>query len=272
MKKIRTGRLLIAALLLLLFCQPAAFAAEWYRVLVDKGNHPPQTVMDEVWKSIRVTGDLFARHKLILPEIVTIRVATTRESYARALMHYFNYSQAQADKYAELSAGVSAHTLPVVVLNGQYAGQFASTLPHELFHQAQRQLATVNTPKWITEGSAELFEKMALHQAGREVFAQSVQRVRNRLRQEPALPTVRQVVYDWDAMFQQGRGGAIYNMATLMVWYLVDQQGFDGVVYFYQLIHQGVTPDEAFLNAFHVTPALYYQDFEKELPRLLLQP
>jgi hypothetical protein len=30
-----------------------------------------------------------------------------------------------------------------------------------------------------------------------------------------------------------------------------------------------VAVDEAFLNAFHVTPSLFYQDFEAKLPQLL---
>ena len=265
----RSGRVLWIVCVLLLLCQPVGLAAEWYKVLVDKGNHPPQPVMDEVWRSIRVTGDLFARYKLILPEIVTIRVTTTQDSYAKALMHYLNASPAQAADYARLSAGISTHSQPLVILNGYCSQQFISTLPHEIFHQAQRQLATVNTPKWITEGSAELFERMALHQAGRGVYSQYIRGVMNRLRQAGPLPSVRQVVSDWDAMFQQGKGGVIYNMATLMVWYLADQQGFEGVVYYYQLIHQGVSQDEAFLTAFHVTPALFYQDFEANLPRLL---
>lgn len=265
----RICKALLMAFLMVAVSQPAVFAAQWYTVLVDKGDHPPKPVMDEVWKSIRVTGDLFARYKLILPEIVTIRVATTQESYARALTHYFNYPPAQAASMAKLSAGVSAHGRPLVVLNGHYSGGFSSTLPHEMFHQAQRQLATVNTPTWITEGSAELFEKLAMHQAGKGVYSQYIQGVRARLRQAGALPSVHQLVNDWAAMFQQGKGGVIYNMATLMVWYLADQQGFDGVVYYYQLIHQGTSPDEAFLAAFHVTPALFYQDFQANLPRLL---
>jgi hypothetical protein len=255
--------------LILLLTQQIAFAAQWYQIRIDKNDHPTQPVMDEVTRSLRVTGELFTRYKLILPEIVTIRVATTQDSYARALMHYLKASPAQAAELAKLSAGVSIHSYPVVILNGHYSNGFASTLPHEMFHQAQRQLATVNAPTWITEGSAELFEKLALHQAGRGVYSQYIRSVKQRLRQEGSLPTVRQVVSDWAAMFKQGKGGVIYNMATLMVWYLADQQGFDGVVYFYQLMHQGVAQDEAFLSAFHVTPALFYEDFQANLPRLL---
>ena len=175
----RKVRLLVLVALLVTVCQSSVFAAQWYTLLVDKGNHPPQPVMDEVWKSIRVTGELFTRYKLILPEIVTIRVATTQDSYARALMHYFSASPAEAAQYAKLSAGMSSTTRPVVILNGHYADGFASTLPHELFHQAQRQLATTSTPTWITEGSAELFEKLALHQAGKGVFVQYIQGVKN---------------------------------------------------------------------------------------------
>ncbi len=266
----RVHRLIVFSLFVLIVSwMPAVFAAQWYTLLVDKGNHPPQPVMDEVWKSIRVTGELFTRYKLILPEIVTIRVATTQDSYARALMHYFNASPTEAAQYAKLSAGMSSNSRPVVILNGHYADGFASTLPHELFHQAQRQLATTSTPIWITEGSAELFEKLALHQAGKGVFAQYIQGVKARLRQAGALPSVAQVVTNWSAMFQQGKGGVIYNMATLMVWYLADQQGFDGVVYYYQLIHQGVRPEDAFVTAFQVTPALFYQDFQAKLPQLI---
>ncbi len=255
---------------LLMVCQPVASAAQWYTLRVDKGNHPPQPVMDEVYLSIRMTGDLFTRYKLILPEIVTIRVTTTADSYARALSYYLKSSPAQASQLAKLSAGVSTHAYPLVILNGQYSNQFISTLPHEMFHQAQRQLANiVQVPTWLTEGSAELFGKLALHQANRGVYSQYIRGVKMRLRQAGTLPNVRQVVSNWDAMFKQGQGGVIYNMATLMVWYLADQQGFEGVVYYYQLIHQGVAVDEAFLNAFHVTPSLFYQDFEVKLPQLL---
>lgn len=265
----RVWRWLLTLCFVLLAWQPVASAAQWYTVRVDKGNHPPQTVMDEVYLSIRTTGDLFTRYKLILPEIVTIRVTTNGESYARALSYYLKASPAQASQMAKLSAGVSTHAYPLVILNGQYSQQFISTLPHEMFHQAQRQLATIHTPTWLTEGSAELFEKLALHQANRGVYSQYIRGVKQRLRQAGTLPSVRQVVSDWDALFKQGQGGVIYNMATLMVWYLADQQGFEGVVYFYQLIHQGVSPDEAFLGAFHVTPSLFYQDFAAKLPQLL---
>ena len=95
-----------------------ASAAQWYTLRVDKGNHPPQPVMDEVYLSIRTTGDLFTRYKLILPEIVTIRVTTTADSYARTLSYYLKASPDQAAQLAKLSAGVSTHAYPLVILNG----------------------------------------------------------------------------------------------------------------------------------------------------------
>ena len=44
----RKLRLLVLVALLVAVFQSSAFAAQWYTLLVDKGNHPPQPVMDEV--------------------------------------------------------------------------------------------------------------------------------------------------------------------------------------------------------------------------------
>lgn len=271
------SRHILRALLFLVLLAPApAAASNWCRLAPD-ANLSPQS-LEYAQKAVDVTGDLFEKHGIVIRKPVTVYLARDRESYARLWQAQTGQSAELARKQAELSGGVSVGGKPVVIINAPSLVSLQEAfrvIPHELFHQAQHQMGGdanyAGMPKWVWEGSAEVFQHMANEAAGIRTMRESREIVLRRLRTVRNLPDVTQYVTNqgWDALYMAGKGPLVYDSAILMVDYLVEEQGFDIFVYFMQLLYRGTSPDTAFRTAFRVTPGIFYGEFRRHLSSLL---
>ncbi|WP_041437989.1 hypothetical protein [Thermodesulfobium narugense] len=52
----------------------------------------------------------------------------------------------------------------------------------------------------------------------------------------------------------------VYQMAVLMTYKLIQGNGFENVIYFYQLLHSGVPVNKIFLTAFKVPMSYFLND------------
>jgi hypothetical protein len=60
----------------------------------------------------------------------------------------------------------------------------------------------------------------------------------------------------------------IYAMSVVMAYRLIQDNGFENVVFFYQLLHSGSNPDNAFVAAFRVPMAWFLSDMNVYFDRL----
>ena len=60
----------------------------------------------------------------------------------------------------------------------------------------------------------------------------------------------------------------IYSMAEVMAARLVQDNGFENIVFFYQLLHNGTDRDKAFMAAFRVPMAWFLSDMNDYFDRL----
>jgi len=266
LKPILRMRLLVFLLALLAMPSPA-FAAEWVKIVYDR--EVPALARANIEKAVGTVADLLAKHNLVLRDQVTVLVTADAESYIQARMLYLKEPRAVAEKEAKYTAGVSAVGKPLIILKGSPALNTSATeafrvLPHEIFHQVQSQYGQAQTAIWLTEGTPEVFQFVAREAAGLEKVSDNIRAAEQRIRQAPAIPDARQLAsYDyhvWDAMMQKY---PVYQMAVLMTYKLIQDNGFENVVFFYQLLHSGTPADRAFLAAFKVPMAWFLSDMNE---------
>ena len=116
---------------------------------------------------------------------------------------------------------------------------------------------------WMTEGPPELFKFLALETAGIRSVKDSVKMTETSISMKGVkIPDVRQLAsYDyttWESLGLQRY--PVYQMAGLMTYHLVGDKGFEKVILFYQLLHDGNNPDKAFVSAFGVQMSQFLDD------------
>jgi len=262
-----------------------AWAASWGKLVYD--TEVSSQTRENFQKAVDAVDELFTKYKIVLSNPITMVVAgNDAESYIRALMVYAHVSRAVAeDAVKRITLGESDHKQPLVIIrylptrqltpqgtsylvNNPEEGFFA--LPHEVWHQVKNQYSPVRTVNWLMEGPPELFKFMALETAGIRRVTDSVQRTEQSIRKAAEIPDTRQLAsYDYKAWqsFAQKKY-PVYHMAALMTYRLVGDNGFEKVIFFYQLLHNGSDPDKAFITAFGVQMSDFLTDMNDYFNKL----
>ena len=258
----------VAALILGLFISLSclqADAAERSWVKVRSGDEIPLAMSKNLDDCLDTVADLLTQYHIYLSQPITIIVTADADSYSKVLMSY-GYSRQAAEQTAKNSAAVSLNNSPIIILKGTRTltdnkQEIFRVVPHEIFHQVQRQWGKLRTVTWMVEGAPELFRMKASEQAGLAPAAVYLAVEQSRVKQAKALPSAREIGNRDYQIFSSlsAKGYPVYSMSTLMMAKLVDQAGFDKVVYFYQQLHYGVDPDKAFISVFRV-PMIYFLD------------
>ena len=267
-------RFFVVALLILFsgVISPASAWASWVNVVYDQ-EVPPQT-RQNVQRAVDTTADLLTKYKITLSQEVTVVVTANEASYAQALMFYAKIPKDKAEAMAKYTGGESLGDKPMVILKGSPALQNSAVevfrvLPHDLFHQVQRQYGHTQTVNWLVEGTPEVFQLVAREEAGLGKVADNIRLAENVIRLAKDIPDARQLAnYDyktWDALMQQY---PIYQMSVVMAYKLIQDNGFENVVFFYQLLHGGSSPDKAFAAAFRAPMAWFLSDMNAYFDRI----
>jgi hypothetical protein len=266
-------RIFFAIILLVAAFSAQAFAATWAEVSYDR-EVPPQT-RQNIEKAIDTVADLLTKHKIVLSYKISIIVTADAQSYAQALMLYGKLPRAKAEEAARYSAGESLGNKPIIIMKGTprlntVPEESFRVLPHEIFHQVQRQYGKIGTVNWLLEGTPEAFQCVAREAAGFGTMNECVRQAEQRIRQAAAIPDARQLANDnyqtWTYLMQHYP--IIYAMAVVMAARLVQDNGFENIVFFYQLLHNGTDRDKAFITAFRVPMAWFLKDMNEYFDRL----
>ena len=262
-------------IILALFCLFATAAAgpasaaerSWVKVSYYPGA--TQQLRDNVDASLDTVADLLAEYRIYLTQPITVIVTADREGYVQVLMSY-GYTREVADKTAQHTSAVSLNQRPVIILQGTESlhnkrQEVYRVLPHEIFHQVQRQWGRLDTVTWMVEAAPELFQIKAADRAGQIPAAVSLAIQQQRVIRAKALPSSRQLGSKDYKVFSSlsAQGYPVYPMSTLMLHKLTEDAGFDKVVYYYQLLHHGGDPDKAFLSVFNVPMEWFLNDMDK---------
>jgi len=262
-----------------------AWAGSWGKLVYD--TEVSSQTKENFQKAVDAMDELFTKYKIVLSDPITMVVAgNDAESYIRALMAYAHVSRAVAeDKVRLVALGQSVTGVPIIVIrytptrqltpqgtsypvNNPEEGFF--TLPHEVFHLVENQGSPIRAVNWLKEGPAELFKFMALETAGIRKVTDSVQQYEQVIRRAAEIPDHRQLAsYDyktWTSLSRQKY--PVYHMAALMTYRLVGDTGFEKMILFYQLLHNGSDPDKAFITAFGVQMSDFLTDMNDYFNRL----
>lgn len=251
---------------------PAVTSASWANLVYDQ--EVSLQTRQNIQRAVDTTADLLTKYKITLSQEVTVVVAADEASYVQALMFYAKIPREKAELMAKYTGGESLGNKPMIIMKGSpllqnSVAEAFRVLPHELFHQVQRQYGHTQTVNWLVEGTPEVFQLVAREEAGLGKVTDNIRRAENVIHRAQAIPDARQLAnYDyktWDALMQQY---PIYAMSVVMAYRLIQDNGFENVVFFYQLLHSGRSPDNAFVAAFRVPMAWFLSDMNAYFERL----
>ena len=228
----------------------------------------PQQTREHAERCLDIVAELLTEYEIYLPQPISLIVTADTEGYIQTLMSY-GYSRADAEIKAANSAGVSLNQRPVILIKGtealfQNQQEIFRVLPHEIFHQVQRQWGRLDTVTWLVEGAPELFRIKALSRAGFGPEALFLILEEQKIRHGKMLPSALQLGSKDYHVFSQlaAQKYPVYAMSTLMLNKLVEDVGFEKLVYFYQLLHHGVSPEKAFQSVFRVPMGWFLKDMD----------
>ena len=262
-KKLRI--ILLITLLLMAALPVHSFAVAWAELVYD-ADVPPK-IRENIEKAVDTVADLLTKYNIVLRYNITVVVTANTESYIQARMFYGKESRAKAEEGAKYSAGVSLGNKPIIIIKGSpqlnaNPAEAFRVLPHEIFHQVQDQYGKTNTVNWLLEGTPEAFQFVARETAGFGKVNDYVRRAEQKIRQAPEIPDARQLAdynyQNYTSLIQKGY--PVYQMSVVMAARLVQDNGFENVIFFYQLLHNGSDPDKAFVSAFRVPMAWFLSD------------
>jgi hypothetical protein len=263
----------IIGLCLALASLPAA-AAERSWIKVQYRLDPPPALIANLENCLDTVADLLSDYRIYLPQPMTVVVTADPEGYIQALVSY-GFTRQDAEKRAQYTAAVSLGSRPVIVIKGSEAlvknkQEVYRVLPHEIFHQVQRQWARLNTVTWMVEGAPELFRIKATERAGIAPAAVLLALEQQRVRHAKMIPSAHEIGSQDYTVFSglAAKGYPVYPMSTVMLGKLADDAGFDKVVYFYQQLHHGVSPDKAFESVFRVPMKWFLTDMDRYFSEL----
>jgi hypothetical protein len=265
-------RIFFAIILLMAFFSAQSFAATWAEVSYDR-EVPPGT-RQNIEKAADTVADLLTKHKIVLSDKISILVTADAESYIQARMLYAKETRAQAAERAKYSAGVSVGDRHIIIMKGTprlntVPEESFRVMPHEIFHQVQNQYGKTHIVNWLLEGTPEVFQCVAKEAAGFGTVNDCIGQAEQRIRQAASIPDVRQLAnynyQTWSSLMQRY---PIYDMSVVMAARLVQDNGFENIVFFYQLLHNGTNRDKAFISAFRVPMAWFLSDMNDYFDRL----
>ena len=272
-----TGKLppiILLAMLLLLALSPVhAFAAAWADIVYE-ADVPPKT-RENVAKAVDSVADLLTQYNIALRNNITVVITADTEGYIQARMFYAKESRAKAEEVAKYSGGVSLGGKHIIIIKGTpqlnaHPAEAFRILPHEIFHQVQSQYGKTSTVNWLVEGTPEAFQFAAREKAGFGKESDYIRQAEEEIRQAPEIPDARQLAdynyQSYTALVQKGY--PVYQMSVVMATRLVQDNGFENIIFFYQLLHNGTAPDHAFLSAFRVPMAWFLSDMNAYFDKL----
>lgn len=256
--------LLISLLLMVVFSAHAS-AASWAEIIYDAGV-PPKT-RENVERAINAVDEKLTQYQIYLRYNIKIVVTANYDSFLAAWMRYGEMSRAEAEKGVKGSAGASVGHKPIILIRGRRAlnenpEEAFRLLPHEIFHQLQSQGYGKTLVPWLTEGSADFFMLGVLDTAGFGKVDDFIREAEDRICQVPAILDVRELAdynyQSYTALAQKGY--PVYEMSAVMAARLVQDNGFEKILLFYQLLHQGTARNKAFLTAFRLPSAQFLSE------------
>ena len=259
--------------LLLMAGSPICSFANWCDLVYD-ADVPPKA-REHIAKALDTTADLLVKYNIALPKKITVVVTADSESYVKALMLYGKESRTKAEEHAEYSGGISLGDKSIIILKGTpqlnaNPAESFRVLPHEIFHQVQRQYGKTSTVNWLVEGTPEAFQFTAREVAGFGTVRDYIRQAEEKIRQSPEIPDARQLAdykyHNYTSLVQKGYPA--YTMSVIMATRLVQDNGFENIIFFYQLLHKGIAPDKAFLAAFRVPMAWFLSDMNEFFDKL----
>lgn len=265
-KKLHIMLLIIVTLLAVYPIQ--SVAASWAEPIYDAGV--PAKIRENVAKAIDTTADLLVKYKIALPKEIKVIVSADFESYVQAYMFYTNTPRAKAEEYCKTTGGLSLGGKPIVLIRGPVSpGHILSVVPHELFHQVQNQYGKADTVAWLKEGTPEMFEKIALEADGVGKVDEYMRHIEQKIRKAPAIPDVREFInYTRFQALRTQQGYPVYDMSAVMTYRLIADNGFENIIFFYQLLHNGTAPNKAFVAAFRVPMSWFLADMNTYFEKL----
>jgi len=246
--------------------------AEIFQLIIRPGV--TQNEIDNIKLALNTTNEMIKDYGFVLNERINVILTKDKEDYKNALIEYFHYSESLAEKDAAISSGESSTKAPIIIIKGserlnKYKAEAFRVLPHEVFHQVQRQYGKQqNVPIWFEEGTPEAFRYIAMVKAGitsKEIAFQDplarlniyVKKTHNPLPDPETLND-----YTWrDCM---AKGIPVYQLATLMVLHLTGDD-FSRIQQMYKLMHNNISWEKAFLIVFNVTPKMFYKDVMEKI-------
>ncbi len=266
-------RCLLLGVCLLVLAPAQCMAAAWIDVIFDRDV--PEATRVNIGRAVDTTGDLLTKYKVVTREPIQIIVTTDLESYIQAIMFYLKKSRTEADKIAPFSGGLSGGGKPVIVIRGtpllnSEPQEAFRVIPHEVFHQVQRQYGRTETVTWLSEGAPEVFRMVAQEAAGfgrvNDYLGQAVKKVRR----ASVIPDAREIATfnyaTWTTMMQKNY--PVYDMAVLMADQLAQGNGFENIIFFYQMLHMGIDREKAFHAAFRVPMSWFLSDMNSYFTKL----
>ena len=248
-------------------CQAEAAERSWVKVRYT--DEASSVMAKNVEDCLDTVADLLGQYHIYLSQPITVIVTGDSAGYINVLRSY-GYTPEAAERADKNTAAVSLNNLPVIIVKGtaslkEKKQEVYRVLPHEIFHQVQRQWAKLRTVTWMVEGAPELFRMKASEQAGLVPTAVYLAVEQNRIKQAKVLPSAHQIGHKDYTVFSSlsAKGYPVYSMSTVMMAKLVEAAGFDKVVYFYQQLHYGVDPDKAFLSVFRVPMRYFLDDMDR---------
>jgi len=265
-------RVILLMLLLWGTVQTSVASGSWSEIVYDR--EVPEQTRTNVQRAVAVTADLLTQYKIALHKTITIIVTSDSESYAQALMLYQKKTRPEVEETVKNSGGISLGSRPIILIKGtprlqNSADEVFRVLPHEIFHQVQNQYGKTNTVNWLKEGTPEVFRLVAQEKAGFGSVADNIRRAEESIRRAATIPDTRQLAgSDYKVWSTMMAAYPIYPMAEVMAYRLIQDNGFENVVFFYQLLHGGSTPDKAFLTAFRAPMSFFLADMNEYFDKL----
>ena len=247
-------------------------SADIFHLIIRSGV--TQNEIDNINLALNTTSEMIKDYGFVLNERINVVLTSDKEDYKNALIEYFHYSEPLADKEANISAGESSTKAALIIIKGserldKYKAEAFRVLPHEIFHQVQRQYGKQkNVPIWFEEGTPEAFRYIAQVRAGitsKEIAFQDplarlnvyVKLTHNSL---PNPETLNEATWR-DCMSKKV---PVYPLATLMVLHLTVDD-FSKIQEVYRLMHENVPWSRAFTEVFDVTPNDFYKDVMEKI-------
>jgi hypothetical protein len=273
----RLTAIFIALILILALQAPAAAAVT---VIPEPGADPAHVALIEK-TAAAFTAFIGAELGVALDRDVRLFVCPTAESYRAVLVRELRQRSGIAARSAAVTAGMSGGRVKAVainfgVLNGGTAGdRAAKTAAHELFHQLQHQLAGPNMDKsfyWLKEGAADLLGAAVAEKLGYGNLDEWKRDRLDTLRKTGGHVTPQDILAPtlakWTRMLEDKRHP--YEISGLMALYLIQRNesgGYRAIGEYYRLLGRGTANDEAFRQAFAISPDALVAAFSTWLAR-----